>query len=510
MSVLDLATLPDDERTPNLEAEHPVYRERAGQWQILLDALDGAGGFVTGDYLWKFPSEIPDDYTERRGQARYHNFVGALVDLYVRYLFAEGVNRETANPELEAWWQDVDGAGTTLESFMRRAVSMALASSHSGILVDRTPDAPSGPSRAEERAVVYATLYPPTAILDWRVRRGILTGVKLKEAVTTEDITEQPEGEPWRYLLWDREAWIRFDAEGALIPEDTPIHNLGLVPFVTLVPEPSALDPFVGRSIVGNANIVKALFNRSSEEDHVLRNQAFSLLWATMPAEATAEDIQTAQATIAANFGVKRVVVAKGDGKYVSPDMSAPAQVAANIQFLIRELFRAAHVPYAQDSREAESAEAIALKHRELNQMLQGTAAACVAAERAMSRFWFAWTRATAEQAEADFEAAEVSITYPRQFFTESLLDDLAAWARAVTAVHSDTFRKRIEKRIVQRVDPDLVQDDVVLTKVHQEIDASQPSMSAEAAGLRQRAEARMAGLVPPGPVPPEATGEAA
>lgn len=505
MSVLNLLNLSDDDRKASLESVHPKVDEQGGHWQVLLDALDATGGFADGGYLWKFPAELPEDFKERSAQARYHNFVATLVDLYVSYLYAEGVNRSTTNTDLEAWWQDVDGSGTTIDTFLRRAVAMALATSHCGVLVDRTADAATGPSKAEDRARVFAAIYPPTSILDWRVIRGELVGVKLKECAPSDDIATAEDADAFRYLLWDREAFVRFTSEGKRLGVDDPAvaegePALGLVPFVTLVPKPSVSDPRVGRSIVGHANVVKALYNRPSEEDHVLRGQAFSLLTAEAPADATAEDITAAQLNIATNYGVKRVVVAKARLDYISPDMAIPERITASVDFLVRELYRAASVPYTEDSREAETAEAIALKHRELNTMLQATAAACASVERAMARFWFAWTAPTEEIAERDYEAADIQITYPRQFFTESLMTDLEAWGTAVTAVHSETFRKHQEKRVVKRTDPDLVQQPELLTKIEAEIDSSEkpPTPAEEAAKLRASAAGRVAGAMPP------------
>lgn len=516
MSVLNLRSKSEQDRKPALDAVHPKYAELGQHWQVLLDALDGTGGFATGEYLWKFPSELTivdpatsgltskavtvDEFAQRKGQARYHNFVEALVDLYVRYLFSTPPDRKSSNADLEAFWTNVDGAGLSMDDFVRRALAMALATSHCGALVDKTPDQPEGPSKADEAGHVYVTLYPPTSIPDWRIREGELRSIKLRECVTSDDITET-NTEGYRYLLWDTEAWARFEEDGKSTAggegEAFDEHGLGLVPFAFLVPKPSVVDPSVGRPLIGNAKIVQALFNRCSEEDHVLRGQAFSQLVATLPPEATADDVTLTQKTISASYGVQRAIVVKGTLDFITPDMAAPAQVAENIQFLIREMFRAAHVPFDNESREAESAEAIALKTRALSQMLQGTAAACAAFERQIAKYYLSWTITDTAKLDDEFEKAKVEIVYPREFSTESLLNDLEAWGQAILAVHSDSFRKRIEKKIAKRVDPDVAHNVNDWTTIEGEIDASQNDAAAAgtdpmAQGLRDRAASRL------------------
>ena len=90
-----------------LALEHPDYTERKHSWQVLLDAFEGRGGFLDGSYLWPYPREDAPDFLKRQKMARYHNYVEALVDLYVRFIFTQGVKRTSTSEEYNAWTEDV-------------------------------------------------------------------------------------------------------------------------------------------------------------------------------------------------------------------------------------------------------------------------------------------------------------------------------------------------------------------------------------------------------------------
>ena len=225
-----------ENRKDALDALHPAYVTHAESWQVQLDAFEGDGGFLDGSYLWPYPSESTDDYTTRKAMARYHNYVETLVDLYVRFMYTQGVRRTSNNEEFNAWQEDVDGAGTSLDELLKRFAAIALASAgHAGLLIDKTPDEPTGPSKADEQARVFATVFPATSIVDWRFDRNRLVGVKLLEATPDTDlISVKDEDSDEQWLLWVVEGWARFTEKGDLIDGDVP--NLGLVPLVLLRP----------------------------------------------------------------------------------------------------------------------------------------------------------------------------------------------------------------------------------------------------------------------------------
>jgi len=476
-----------DDRTAALDSVHPDYAAMEADWTLLIDAFEGTGGFADGSYLWPYRNELHEDYARRQQMARYHNYVETVIDLYVRHVFTQEPSRQTTNVDLQDWWEDVDGHRTTITGFLRKAVALALAAGHAGILMDATPDEAIGPAKADQRSRPFLTAFTATAIPDWRAVRNNVTGIKLREAVPDNGIADPAPDDTEQYLLWDVEGWARFSLKGELL--DGGLSELGVLPFVVLRPKPSVLKPFVGRPLISNGRMVKALYNRMSEEDQVLRDQAFSLLTVECLPDA---DVEAAKKQLGAEFGTQRAVVVAGKVKYESPDMEVPAGIRANIAQIIREIYRAAHMRFESDSLQAESAEAIRLQYTELNEMLLGLATALKDTELTLARFFFLWTEPTPEAADAAFEAAEVSVEYPEEFFLADLRVELDSWAQAIAMDLGHTMTQRIKKRAVRRLDPEISVEEVKV--IDAEIDAQPKDQQAQIDGMstRLRTDARL------------------
>jgi len=448
-----------------LKRTHPDYAARQESWQVLLDAFEGGGGFLSGEYLWEYAREDSSDFDARKSMARYHNYVESLIDLFVRFLWTQGVKRTATHDELNAWLENVDGHRTKIDELLKQYLSVALVHGHAGLLVDKTSDEPAGQTRADDTGQIVAAVFNALTIADWRFKDGQLEAVKLFEAAPEPSIVSELPKDAIQYLLIDREGWARFDAAGELIGGG--ITNLGFVPLSLLRPKPSYTNMMTGRALVGNANIVRAIFNRASEEDEVIRAQAFSVLTVSVPQDG---NVQEAKESLGNTIGTAKALVVKGDISYQTPDQTVPATIRENIAYLVQELYRAAHVRLNRDGQQAESAEAIRLQHTELNEMLQGLARTLSAAERQIARAWFAWYEPTPELAEKAFEAAQFEATYPTEFFVGSLIDDLEAWAEAVRMNLGATMGKRIKRKAVRRIDPDIPADELVA--IDEEIDA--------------------------------------
>jgi hypothetical protein len=462
--VLDLSM---DDRAQAVQAEHPDYAARKYSWNVLLDAFEGGGGFLDGSYLWPYPVEDRTDYAKRCAMARYHNYVEALVDLYVRFIFTQGVKRQSTNEAYNAWLADVDGAGTHVNEFLKRLAAMALVTGHAGVLVDRTAEASTGPARVDERSRIVVHVFPATTIIDWRFDRERLEAVKLREAGRPTRIlaANADDANTREFLVWDREGWARFDADGHVIGGGVP--DLGRVPFVIVRPKPSQSSLMLGRPLVSNANTIVAMFNRASEEDEVIRRQAFSVLTVSVPADGSVDE---ARQQLGGAIGTAKALVVKGDIKYATPDQNVPGAIRDNIAYLVQELYRAAHVRFRRDSLSAESGDAIRLQYTELNEMLQGFAKALAQAEREIARAWFAWSYPTPEIGQREYEKAQLTVDYPDEFFLDALVGDLEAWAQAIGMNLGDTMTRRIKKRAVRRIDPDMPLGE--LSQVDAEIDA--------------------------------------
>ena len=457
----------EGQRLKILKQTHPAYAERLDTWQVLLDAFEGAGGFLSGAYLWEYPREDSSDYKRRQRAARYHNYLESLVDLYCRFMFTQGVKRSSGSEDYNAWTENVDGAGTPLSDHLRQLASVALVHGHAASLIDKTTDGPTGPSKSDERARVVASVFTALSIPDWRWQDNALAAVKLLEAAPESALTSEPltGDDAAQYLLWDREGWARFDAKGTLVSADTP--GLGLVPLVFLRPKPSYTNPVLGRPLVSNANIIRAQFNRASEEDEVLQAQAFSTFVVEVPESGS---VDQAKQDLGSTIGAAKAIFVRGRATFQTPDQNVPKSIRENIAYLTMEMFRAAHVRMERAGNSAESGESIRLQYTELNEMLQGFAKALSQAEKQIARCWFAWMSPTAQHAQAAFEAAAVEAQYPDEFFLDDLVTDIEAWAEAIRMDLGPTMTHRIKQKAVRRIDPDIPAEE--LDQIDKEIEA--------------------------------------
>lgn len=465
-SVQDLLGASPEDRIARLHRTHKDYAANAPSWQVLLDAFEGKGGFLDGSYLWPYQREEAKQFEQRQAMARYHNYLEAIVDIYVRFVFTQGVKRTSKHAEYDAWLQDVDGSGTDIDEFLKRASAQALATGQSGILVDKEMVEPVGPSRAEDEGRVVATIFTPTSVLDWRFVHNELASVKLREDAPEPPILGDDPTCAYQYLIWDKTGWARLNDRGELI--DSALTEMGVVPFMMLRPKASQFSRMLGRAIVGNANVIKALYNRASEEDEVLRAQAFSVMTVSVDKDGSVDDVKAQLGTV---VGTAKALIVKGTIDYKTPSQEVPSTIRENIGYLVREIYRIAHVRYQRDGLGVETAESIKLQFSDLNEMLQGFAQALRDTEAAMARAWFGWTTpGDAEAAKAAYEAAEITSAYPTDFFTSDLMLDLETWAEAIALDLGVTMARRIKKKAARRIDPDM--DLATQETVDAEIDA--------------------------------------
>ena len=473
----------EQSRKSLLKNTHPIYDANVTQWNIGLDAYDGSGGFLSGDYLWQFAREDSDQLKNRKEQARYHNYTETLVDIYVPHVLT-GVTRDTNDAALAAWWDDVDGRGTQMDAYMASAFGQALSSGHAGVLVDKAAESPIGPAVADDPNAPFLRTFPNVAIRDWRTDGVGLAAVKLSEAAPTPDLAVPiGELEPG-YLLWDRDMWARFNAKGEFLSGNE--HDLGVVPLEVIRPKPSRRHPFIGKALIP-ASVVRALYNRASEEDLVLRDQAFSLFVVTLPIDAQQEDIDAIQRRLSQGVGTTTVAVIKGQADFHTADMAVPKTIGENQAALIHELYRMAHLRFQRDSLQAESADAIRLQRHDLDQTLKGMAQDLAQVEERLVKLYYGWTAADAEAA---FDRADVSISYPSDFAIVNVEQELTAVAAAVSLDLGGTATKELKKRAVHLALPDL--SDETLDTVRDEIEGAQEGVSSGVQSLRDQATERL------------------
>ncbi len=476
-----LATEEGTKRAAILKQTHPLHARYSNLWNVGLDAYDGSGGFLDGAYLWQFPREESDDYQKRKAMARYHNYAEALVDIYVRHV-TNSVERSTTDDALMDWWTDVDGRGQSIDNYTQAVLGPALAAGHAGTLIDKSPDDPTGPSRADDPNRPYLVTVQSPAILDWRTDRRGLAAIKLAMEPTPVSLAYTPTPEQYDYLLWDHDTFARFNHKGVLIGGGEP--GLGIVPFEVCRPKPSRRHPFIGKALI-TPSVVQALYNRASEQDVVLRDQAFSLFLVSVPADTPQETIDFVQGQLNKGAGTKTAQIVVGTADYKTADMQVPAVLQDNQSFLVAEMYRMAHLRFDRGSLQAQSGEALRIQRQELEQTLVSMAATMREYELALVERYYDWT---APDGAVALERAKVEIVYPTDFQMRNLEDELAGFTQAAAMGLGQTAGANIKERVVSLILPDL--DPKTLEIVKGEIGAL--STASPALDRRAQAESRL------------------
>ncbi len=248
-----------------LDQTHPTYD--AGRWSELDALAKGGKRFhaLIETFLPQNPMEPGLRYNVRKKRARFYSYTGAIINLYVSWLFAAGFEAKPYDrgsdepiPSPDSWYgsfQEDVGGETTLKAFFKQRFCEAMTVGKSVWLAE-LPTAPDGydpgaASRAdyEKLGLGSATLtkIDPADLLDWEETDN----GELEWCVVKSCWCERPSPlamrsqvvEQWR--IYDRETvttWeLRYDkanppTEAEKIPKNkgTTTHGFKRVPVMRL------------------------------------------------------------------------------------------------------------------------------------------------------------------------------------------------------------------------------------------------------------------------------------
>jgi hypothetical protein len=495
--------------TTALKRTHDTYDTLCNTWTLLQQAYRGDGGFLDGSNLIAHPREIiyernadgspsttvqghRDKYTRRKNLARYENFARTIVDTFLAHLFSKPVLRKAETmPELEAWWQDVDGAGQHIADWMLQQQALAFVYGHVVVLMDRLRAAEAPRTKAEQGAPILRC-YGPLDVPDWLWTDGRYQAVKLLDTVPRTSLLGDDDDEDTT-LVYDTERWERYSDEGVLI--DAGAHGFGVCPVEIHRARGVPGMPDVGASILGDPKLFQDHYNLLSELREMLRGQVFSMLNIQLGQD---EDVGVARGRLGDAASVETIVWSKGPAGFIQPD-KGPAEVyEAELEALERKLFRLAGLPWEGDSRDAESADSRRLKAMDLNRMLALYADEAERVEYALVKLWYRATTGVTDAEDVDAAVRKVVIHYPDEFATIDIAQAASDVRDVVTAQLGKTATAEMRKRAAR----------IVLTDANEElldtIDAEIDALGAQQAASPQQAAAsfreRVVGAAPVAP----------
>lgn len=436
----------------------------AAWWQLARDAYEGAGGFLpphrradayggwnnaeqgapdlavqnAPSYLVKFPRESVEYFHARKQRAVYRNVVAPVVDIYLGHLRRSPPLRSAGAP-LRAWWQNVDGRGSSLDAWLSVGMQRAQLYGWAAALVDR----PAGDLPISAGDPTRATWLQPEELRDWQIAAdGTLEWALLGSEIEQRDAATGDEVEVYEYTLWTRTEWARVrlverDEVYSVEARDGGEHALGRVPLALLRWAPSVgAGALYGISqVAGVIPLAVELFNVESELSHHLASSNFALL------TINGDDPQRyANAKLGSNNALVYPLGAAAPA-FIGPPADIAVQYALRAEQLIDAAFQAAKLerPSAQPAQDAASGIARAYDFAATEATLQGFAKQCEAFERDLCALWSAWR--------GQPQDAELSISYPRRFDARGLAEDLTAHLAAL----QDEIRSQLPPEVIRR-----------------------------------------------------------
>jgi len=493
---------------PPVGVTHPLYSLWQPVWQKASYVVEGCGPFLDGGAIWPHPREWEDHTSEsptkptkklktRRGMARYENVAKLLLTQVSGALFRSGPQRivgaqtpEGPSHPISAWWEDVDGKGTSMSSYLRQAWTAAGTFGHVFVLMDRDED--------DTQRLVLRTFTPLDAP-DWLLSdEGTLDAIKFVEVATERTLFEAPGAETYRYRYLDDEfvAVARQDRTYAIAPVP---HGFGRLPVVVLYTKRRSLIPLLGESVIGDPQLYYDLYNLTSEVRELLRNQTFGVLNVPLGTGDTAVSAEDAKSMMGVIAGTDQVLFTPALAAYLQPDTANVEVYQTERERLMRTIYRLAAVPWEGDSRDAESADSRKVKRDDFNQQLAQYADELQAAERALVDLWFRGTygpeRSAQEQARA-----QVLVRYPDRFDADTL-DDVKSQASLLTLLAMPyEVRQAVQTRALTLMLPDATPQET------QKLQAAVEAGTDPAAQQMELLKMAQTVVAPRGPVPPKGT----
>jgi hypothetical protein len=164
-----------------LDQKHPSYD--AKRWDELEALAEGGKKFhaLISTFLPRNMMEPEGMYEQRKKRAKYHSYVGAIVNLYVAWLFAanfsvksykRGTKEAQQTNSFYGEFQEDVGGENTLTAFMKGRMRGAMTTKKSSWLIqlpDNAGDEPSSLDEYDRRGLGRATLteIDSKELLDW-------------------------------------------------------------------------------------------------------------------------------------------------------------------------------------------------------------------------------------------------------------------------------------------------------------------------------------------------------
>lgn len=436
------------------------------EYALLRDAYRGAGGFKSGTYLVPHSREQQEDWDDRRIVSYFLNYTKPVIDSHVNPIFRKSIQREGTGAMYDALSLSVDGGGTSIGRFMRRAAMFAKRDSLHFVSVSAPPTAPATVAEAMRGSLPWAYHITTDSVTDiQRDQWGRVASLSWTFMHNDTQLTRTVNGT----------GWSTADSFGHQIIGDEFAgewkEKLPFAPVVVIAPngwDEDEIKPTPEFLAIARAN--HRIFNLCSELDELIRNTAFPIL--TYPAKSVSD------LTIGTNNAMGYDPSYSHEPAWIAPPAGPADVIEKRIAELVREIYRMAQLSHAiatSNGTTNQSGVAKMLDREGLDSVLSDFAHDLEQAER---QLWtlLSWISGT---------EIPVSVSYPQQFTIGDAEPELAVIASALQIGAGAQFAASARKRMVRVVLSNADEED--LRAIDDEIDGMvQADAQADAAKAEQ------------------------
>lgn len=429
---------------------HTLYTDWLSTWQRLGYLYEGDGPYLNGEALEPHPRErtyalkgdgttdfsqptgFQRKYLARQALARFEDFPATIINLFADYQYQKHPERHVGRKEglsdraeLEEWWEDVDGFGTSITAWLKRYQVLTNTFGHTFVVMDReTPNTrrsnitPRGgktlPVTLADLGRPILRLYTPPQAPDWLAPQGQLSAIKFQESVERANLLQTVLPTEKNYFLWDQNQWVCYNSRGSQLRASQ--HGMGVLPVRVWYARRRARLAIIGRSLLGTGQLYHDHYNMTSELRELLRSNVFSMLNIQLGEN---ETVEQARLNMGQHAGTDAILFTKGSAQWIAPPDGPASIYMENISAAERKMFRLATMPWESDSTAPESGDSRRIKASDLNSSL-----AAMADEAEMLDLWIArmfYRARYGKQGEARFKEAEIRISHPDEFHVEQL-----------------------------------------------------------------------------------------
>uniref|UniRef100_A0A6M3JWI8 Putative portal protein n=1 Tax=viral metagenome TaxID=1070528 RepID=A0A6M3JWI8_9ZZZZ len=444
---------------------HPLYEYNKETWELYFDSVKGGDEFITEDNLFSHRLEDPEDYDERLERGYYLNYCDTIPSIYNSFIFRSNIERPP-DDSIKDFRANVDGRGTDISAYIKRAGYFSSVFGVMHILVDINSEGGRIISKADEKNLrPYCSMIYPTKLRDWAVDDfGNFIWV-LIESEYYDDKDPLYEREIRKhYKLITKEYWKVEDEEGNLV--ESGINSLGYIPIITMYHK-DLTDDKVGESMLKDIVYVnRTIMNWCSCIDEMIERQTFSQL--VLPDDGTLAEASETGDDPLIRVSTSSVWTANAESRwppqFISPNVENITTIWSLVLDHVKEMFRMAGlIGSSDDLYVSRSGRAAQMGFLGVNSSLAEKAAKYQEFENTISKMVYEYMGRDMD----DFK----EVKYPDSFDVTALSEEITTYFSIMERNFSTTLNKTIMRSIARRSTP-LAPSDIRL-KIEEEIESN-------------------------------------